>query len=449
MAINKNIFLHESDKAALSALQAIPGFTQLMKSYMKSWNEKLFYMQNMSSLVKIDDNQLKKYKDMLVPICEKLDIEVPDLFLQLNPYPNSYTSGDSKPFIVITSGLIENIPERLIPTVLAHECGHIVCHHVLYRTMGQMILNGAIFTLLGQGVSALLTYPIRAAFYYWMRCSEFSADRAAILCDGNEKNMQELCARIAGFSKNINEEINMDAFIKQAEEYKKMLDKGEINRSMELMVFGYNTHPMNAIRAYEAGLWTNSDSYLKAKQYFDSYRLNIKPQSIPVSFNEKSFTGRNYEEVKKQLEDMGFSVDLIRSTDKNILNKNDAVLEVLINGNNKYKDGDWLDLNSKVELKYYKPLSEKEIELMHPGEIKISNSSSYYIGKDYKEVSMSLYEDGIVNTNLIPVYDIKNNKDKLLNKVSRILVNDSKFNKNDWISLLDEVNIYYHELISD
>ena len=165
MAINKNIFLHESDKAALSALQAIPGFTQLMKSYMKSWNEKLFYMQNMSSLVKIDDNQLKKYKDMLVPICEKLDIEVPDLFLQLNPYPNSYTSGDSKPFIVITSGLIENIPERLIPTVLAHECGHIVCHHVLYRTMGQMILNGAIFTLLGQGVSALLTYPIRAAFY--------------------------------------------------------------------------------------------------------------------------------------------------------------------------------------------------------------------------------------------------------------------------------------------
>ena len=116
MAINKNIFLHESDKAALSALQAIPGFTQLMKSYMKSWNEKLFYMQNMSSLVKIDDNQLKKYKDMLVPICEKLDIEVPDLFLQLNPYPNSYTSGDSKPFIVITSGLIENIPER------CHKC---------------------------------------------------------------------------------------------------------------------------------------------------------------------------------------------------------------------------------------------------------------------------------------------------------------------------------------
>ena len=92
MAINKNIFLHESDKAALSALQAIPGFTQLMKSYMKSWNEKLFYMQNMSSLVKIDDNQLKKYKDMLVPICEKLDIEVPDLFLQLNPYPNSFIS---------------------------------------------------------------------------------------------------------------------------------------------------------------------------------------------------------------------------------------------------------------------------------------------------------------------------------------------------------------------
>ena len=70
MAINKNVFLHEADKAALDTLQSIPGFTQLMKSYMKAWNERLFYIQNMSTLVHISDEQLKKYKDMLKPICE-------------------------------------------------------------------------------------------------------------------------------------------------------------------------------------------------------------------------------------------------------------------------------------------------------------------------------------------------------------------------------------------
>ncbi len=61
----------------------------------------------------------------------------------MDVYPNAYTYGDTKPFIVITSGLFETFPDELIPTVIAHECGHILCHHTLYTTMGSAILNGA------------------------------------------------------------------------------------------------------------------------------------------------------------------------------------------------------------------------------------------------------------------------------------------------------------------
>ena len=84
---------------------------------------------------------MSKYYDMLPPICKKLGIEIPDLYIELDVSPNSYTSGDTKPFIVMTSGLLETLPDELIPTVLAHECGHIACHHVLYSTMGRMILR--------------------------------------------------------------------------------------------------------------------------------------------------------------------------------------------------------------------------------------------------------------------------------------------------------------------
>lgn len=130
---------------------------------MSVWDEKQFRIENMSSRLRLSEKQMAKYYSMLPPICEKLGIEVPELYLELNVHANAYTSGDTKPFIVITSGLIETIPDELIPTVLAHECGHIVCHHVLYSTMGRMILNGLLSSLVS--LSSLISTPLKMAFY--------------------------------------------------------------------------------------------------------------------------------------------------------------------------------------------------------------------------------------------------------------------------------------------
>ena len=120
MALNHDLFIHESDRTALNALKAIPGFTQLLRGFMKIWNERQFKLLNLSTYVRADETQMAKYHDMLVPICKRLDIPVPELYVALNPYPNAYTSGDNEPFIVMTSGLINTVPEELLPTVLAH-----------------------------------------------------------------------------------------------------------------------------------------------------------------------------------------------------------------------------------------------------------------------------------------------------------------------------------------
>ena len=142
-AFNPEQYTHESDRAALKALQAIPGFSALLKGFMNVWNERQQKILNMSSRIRLGENQMRKYYDMLPPVCEKLGIPVPELYLEMNVVPNSYTSGDTNPFIVITSGLLKALPDELIPTVLAHECGHIACRHVLYLTMGRMVLQGA------------------------------------------------------------------------------------------------------------------------------------------------------------------------------------------------------------------------------------------------------------------------------------------------------------------
>lgn len=100
--------MHDSDRLALQALKAIPGFTQLFKAFMRIWDEKQFRIVNMSSNLRINEKQLPKYYDMLLPICKKLNMNVPELYLELNVVPNAYTVGDTKPFIVITSGLLGN-----------------------------------------------------------------------------------------------------------------------------------------------------------------------------------------------------------------------------------------------------------------------------------------------------------------------------------------------------
>ena len=143
MALDYTLYLHDSDKAAMAALKAIPGFSQIMKAFMKVWSEQQLRLINMSTNLHLSEKQMTKYYNMLPPICEKLGIDVPELFVELDVHPNAYTYGDDKPFIVITSGLFETLPDELISTVLAHECGHIACHHTLYTTMGRAILNGA------------------------------------------------------------------------------------------------------------------------------------------------------------------------------------------------------------------------------------------------------------------------------------------------------------------
>ena len=61
-------------------------------------------------------------------------------------------------------------------------------------TMGRMILTGSL-NMMPLNIAKTALTPISAAFAYWMRCSEFSADRAAILCDGTPDKTFEVFLR--------------------------------------------------------------------------------------------------------------------------------------------------------------------------------------------------------------------------------------------------------------
>lgn len=259
--IDPSCFTHPSDEKTLKALKSIPGFSALLRAFFKIYNERQFYIQNMSSNLRLGEDQLPEYYNLLPPICEKLGIDVPELYLEHNVEPNAYTSGDDKPFIVITSGLLETMPMELIPTVIAHECGHIACHHVLYHTMGTMIINGTLAAMDTFGLGKLISIPLQVAFFHWMRCSEYSADRAAIVYDESAEKLIEMCMRFSGYKSDFIDTKNKELFIQQAIEYNNYVAGSTWNKTLEFSMLKDCSHPFNAVRAFEANKWTASQQY--------------------------------------------------------------------------------------------------------------------------------------------------------------------------------------------
>lgn len=357
MAINAHYYTHDADRATLRSLQAIPGFTPLLRAFMKYWNETLCRVENLASNIRINERQLPEYYDLLPPICEKLGIEIPEMYLQLNVSPNAYTNGDTKPFIVLTSGLLEHMPAHLIPTVIAHECGHIACHHVLYSTMGRMILNGAAEWL---GIGQLATLPIKVALNAWSRCSEYSADRAAALCDGHADNVVEMCMRFGGMTKNLGLKLDKELFMEQAMEYQTYIKDSSWNQFVEFMVLTEVDHPMNAVRAYECNEWAKTERFTKMQSFI---RQQSSEADLIAYFNEvsmplsaKGYLSKDAQAVKKHLEELGFTnISLIPSKERNILLKVGQVAGISINGDGNFPAYAWFPKDACVEIKYHCP----------------------------------------------------------------------------------------------
>ena len=439
MALDYKLYLHDSDKAAMAALKAIPGFSQVMKAFMKIWSEQQLRLINMSTNLRLNEKQMAKYYNMLPTICTKLGIDVPELFVELDVHPNAYTYGDTKPFIVITSGLFETLPDELIPTVLAHECGHIACHHTLYTTMGRAILNGASAFVSGLGNIAL--YPIQLAFAYWMRCSEFSADRAAIICDGSAEKSTEVMMRFAGYDKDIMADANVEAFMEQALEYKNLVDNNAWNKTLEFILFQNYDHPLNAIRAYEGREWEKNERYKNILEYVSS-ESSESESKLPVEIFLKKMVGKNVTDIEARLLTMGFTNIKTKRNTEAVKIKEGNIISITINES--AEDG-WYKRTDEVLIEYFEAKTDEEIALEHPGEIKIGENQKYFLGKKCEEVKNELEILGFTRFTIKEMAMSKIGWGEKEGCVAKIIINDqAQFNKDDWFATESEVTLYYY-----
>ena len=252
-------FRHPLDLEATNTLKQIPGVDIAIRSVLGSVAEQFFYLNNIASSVLVSEKQLPHLHKLLVEAAEILDLEPPQLYVQQNPTPNAYTFAmrGEKPFVVLHTSLIEMLTPEEIQAVIAHELGHLKCEHGVYLTMANIIVLAA---NLMPTWGAVLAQSLQERMLQWVRCAEFSCDRAALLATQDPRVVMSVLMKLAGGSPTLAPLLNLDAFIEQAQAYDSVTtdSMGEMLQAAQTAQL---THPVPVIRAREISRWATSVEY--------------------------------------------------------------------------------------------------------------------------------------------------------------------------------------------
>lgn len=257
-------FRHPLDQQATRSLKQIPALDVMVRTLLGPVAEQFFYLENIASGILVSDRQLPDIHALLVEACQILDIEPPQLYVRQNPAPNAYTLAirGKQPFIVVHTSLIDLLTPAELQAVLAHELGHLKCEHGVYLTLANLVVLAA-----GQFSpwGTLLAQGLQNQIMEWVRCAEFTCDRAALLVAQDPRIVASVLMKLTGGSPAIAAQLNLDAFLDQARSYDEMTqaDMGLLLKDAQT---SQRTHPLPVLRAREIDRWASSQTYFDLLQ---------------------------------------------------------------------------------------------------------------------------------------------------------------------------------------
>ncbi|MFC3346205.1 M48 family metallopeptidase [Streptomyces echinoruber] len=282
--ISSRAYEHPADRSALVALRKLSGFDTVFKTLSGLLPERSLRLLFLSDSVRVSDQQFAHLNDMLRDACYILDLKkVPPMYVTQDPQPNAMCIGLDEPIIVVTTGLVELLDEEEMRAVVGHEVGHALSGHAVYRTV-LLFLTQLAVRVAWIPLGSLAIMGIVTALREWFRKSELSADRAGLLVG------QDLRASLRGLMKlaggNHLHEMNVDAFLQQAEEY----EAGGDLRDSVLKILNVlpRSHPFATVRAAELKKWAESREFQRIMDGHYPRRHEDKDTSVRDSFRESA-----------------------------------------------------------------------------------------------------------------------------------------------------------------
>ena len=208
-------FQHPVDRQATAALRALVPVEWAVRQAFKALNvDDASFLDNIAKGVLVGPTQLPALHADLIEACRLLNLEVaPELYVRQDPRPNAYTLAvqGQRPFVVVTTALLDLLEPREVQAVIAHELGHLKCEHGLFLLLSNLLTS----VVLG---GTVLGAALQSRALDWQRAAELSCDRAALIVVQDTRVAQSVVMKLAGGSTDARykNQLNVDAFVAQA-----------------------------------------------------------------------------------------------------------------------------------------------------------------------------------------------------------------------------------------
>src|SRR3954452_19896185 len=213
--ISPRAYEHPADRAATASLATIPYLDQIVRKLIELGYERAMRTALLGTSLRLAQDQLPRVWALHHEAFHVLDVEpLPPLYLTQFPFANAAAVGAGTPLVVVNSEAVTLLDDAGLRAVLAHEAGHILADHVLYRTALVILVNGI---ALGGPLLALPLAGVRLALGEWFRATELSCDRAAALVTRDPLAVCRTLMVLAGGA--AAPELALGAFLRQAQDF--------------------------------------------------------------------------------------------------------------------------------------------------------------------------------------------------------------------------------------
>lgn len=246
-------YQHDDDRGAFLSLKKIKAFDKAVDWVIENTVEKVTDVQQIGSSISMNEEAAPKLYDLVHDIANTLDVDIiPQTYTRWGYDIYITTDGDKHPKMIINTGTIDLLTPDEQRFMIGHEFGHIKSNHLKYLllcrywSMYESCIPG----------STLLQIPL----FYWSRMTDLTADRVGLLACQDINVALKTMIKMAGAPEALYDNLNVDAFIEQAESFK-LSKMGIMNKIVEKISIMDNAAPWMVRRASELLKWYKSGEY--------------------------------------------------------------------------------------------------------------------------------------------------------------------------------------------